>query len=123
MITKDVIKSEVEAEYQDILHQSLATSAYNIGLDWVATQPVSWNQSSKEDKRAARKKRKECKRALWNHIYNQMVPTENTSVTTPLNDVQVVGFGFIMLAILSGIISWVVQRLLNYYFVSGDIDE
>ena len=39
-----------------------------------------------------------------------------------LNDVQVVGFGFIALAIISGIISWVVKRLLDDYFVSGDLD-
>jgi hypothetical protein len=122
MITKDVIKNEVEAAYSDPAQQSVATSAYNIGLEWVGSQPVSWNKvedNSKADKRAARLLRKRQKNMLWNHIYDKMVTEEEAA---KLNDVQVVGFGFIALAIISGIISWVVKRLLDAYFVSGDLD-
>jgi len=123
MITKDVIRSEVEAEYSDPLQQSIATSAYNIGLEWVASRPVTWNQVDgkyRANKRSSRMKRREQKSLMWNHIYDKMVENEKAA---KLNDVQVVGFGFIALAILSGIISWVVKRLLDAYFVSGDTLE
>jgi hypothetical protein len=121
-----ITKSEIETEYQDPAHQSLASSAYNIGMEWVSSQPVTWNltsNNSKSDRRAARQKRRRQETLLWNHIYHAMVEDDNSTKSIGDN-IQVVGLGFIALAILSGIISWVVRRILDSYFVVvGDIDD
>lgn len=118
MVTQKLIVSDVNAEFgnKPPEQQAAATNAYNIGLDWVNSQPKTWCMSDErksrlEQRREARQKKRQLTTKLYDHIYSQMVPDKHS-----VGDVQVVGFGFIAIAILSAIISWAVQRLLSHYF-------
>jgi hypothetical protein len=118
MITQEMISSDVSSEYSKPEEQAAATTAYNIGLDWVNAQPKTWcmsedKRSRRDARREDRQKKREQSQALYDHIYSKMVPPETPATA---DGYQVVGFGFIALAILSGIISWIVQRILSYYW-------
>lgn len=87
--------------------QKLAEQAYAHGLSWVDIQPKTWcDAQTKQDRREARRERRAKRKQLHEHITSQMA------------DVQPVGFvgSFIFFAILSGIISWCVQRILSHYW-------
>ena len=119
MITQQMISGDISEAYGDKPpeQQAAAQTAYSLGVDWVNSQPKTWCMSDErkskiEQRREARIKKREVSAQLYNHIYNQMVPQQTQSV----DGIQVVGFGFIALAILSAIISWVVQKLLSRYF-------
>ena len=103
---KSEIASEFVGEYATD-KQTLAQMAYQHGTAWVEQQPKSWCSAQHGDRHAARRARREKRRQLQEHITSQMA------------DVKPVGFiipSFIFFAILSGIISWVVQKILQHYW-------
>lgn len=118
MITQQMMSDEISQAYGDRPpeEQAAAQTAYNLGLQWVNSQPVTWcspeSKSKKEARREERRKRKEQAAAMYDSIYKQMVPSETKTV----EGVQVVGIGFIAMWILGAIISWVVQKILSHYW-------
>ena len=121
MITQQMISDEVQEAYSNksVQEQATAQMAYNIGLQWVQNQPVTWcsidSKSKREARREQRRKRKEQADAIYNDIYSKIVPNESKEI----DGVQVVGIGFIALFILKMIISWVVQQILSHYFAEN----
>lgn len=118
MITQAMVTSDIESNYDKPEEQSAARTAYNLGLEWVAVQPTTWcmsedRKSRRDARREDRQRKRDQTKALYDHIYNQMVSQETVSSA---DGYQVVGFGFIALAILSAIISWIVQRILSHYW-------
>ena len=118
MITQAMISSDVDSQYTKLEEKAAASAAYNIGLEWVNAQPKTWcmsedKRSRRDAQREDRQKKREQSAALYDHIYSKMVPPEAPKT---VEGVQVVGLGFIALAILSAIISWIVQRILTYYW-------
>ena len=114
MLTQEMITSQ----YSDPAEQSAAATAYSLGLEWVEQQPKSWcvskdKHSRRDARRADRQRKREQAKAMYDHIYARMVLSES-DVTA--EGYHVVGFGFIVMAILSALISWVVQQILNHYW-------
>lgn len=119
MITQQMISDEIQSEYSRPEEQATAQTAYNLGLEWVNNQPVTWCsvdiKSNRESRKEARRKRREQASAMYNSIYEKMVPNESKTE----DNIQVVGIGFIALFILKMIISWVVQQILSHYWTEN----
>lgn len=118
MITQAMIASDIDSEYEKPEEKAFANTAYNVGLEWVNAQPKTWcmsedKRSRKDARREDRQRKRDQEKALYNHIYNKMVPEDAVKTS---DGYQVVGLGFIAFAILSAIISWIVQRILSHYW-------
>jgi len=117
MITQKLIISDVDSNYSKLEEKAAAKTAYELGLEWVNSQPKTWcmsedRKSRRDARRQDRQKKKQQQTEMYDYIHSRMANQQ----TVTADGVQVVGFGFIIMAILSGIISWVVQRILNHYW-------
>lgn len=107
------VKDIVMQQYQDAPkeHQDAAVQSYVHGTEWLKTQPVSSSQK-RLDRKEQRRLRRNQQSKMYDYIYEKMTYKQSQTI----DGVQVVGIGFIALVILSAIISWAVQKLLNEYW-------
>ncbi len=102
-IRDDIIREHSVGEYATE-RQTLAEQAMTIGLTWANEQPKGFNEGSLS-RAEVRQKRRQNRKLLRQHIEDNMP--------------EPVGFiipSFVLISILSSIISWVVSKILNEYF-------
>lgn len=102
-------------------HLKWAVEVGKIAGDFTRQTPVGALKSSKSDKQARREYRRKCRDYIKERVYSELKPQEKKPEDT--GDPQVVGFigsGFIMMAILSGIIQYFVRKLMVKYFGSDE---
>ncbi len=118
VVSQEVINNDINSAFTGEEHQDekriLAQHVMAIGKAWCDSQPKEFNSGSLT-KGEVRKKKRDNKRALQQHVSEQLDKDRKAA-----EDNHAVGFLGIMtviiLAILSAVVSWVVTKLLNEYF-------
>lgn len=95
----DEMEKAICSEYKDENHQTWARQVAKIGGDFTQAMPVGWNPSTTKK----RDYKRTCRRYISARAKEEIKP---------------VGFieGIIFWAIISGIISWITQKLMHKYF-------
>jgi hypothetical protein len=86
--------SAAMAEFKDEKKAKRAGEAYGHCADYARSMPIGWLPTNTHEQFAAK---------MENHVKSKMGPTGFIGIT----------FGWLFLAILSGLISWAVQRFMN----------
>jgi hypothetical protein len=118
VVGQDKIDNDIVAAFNGEKYENekkvLATHVMAIGKAWCDSQPKEFNSSSLS-RGEIRKRRRENKKALQTHINEQL--TKDKKAAEDVHAVQFLGImSLILLAILSAVISWVTQKLLDDYY-------
>jgi len=112
-INNDISTAFTGDKYQDEKRR-LAEHTMAIGKAWCEAQPKEFNSGSLS-RGEIRKKKRDNKRALQAYITEQL--EKDRKAAEEVHSVQFLGImSVILLAILSAVISWVTQKLLDDYF-------
>lgn len=118
IVTQEKINDDINSafsyeEYTDEKRR-LAQHIMAIGMDWCNNQPKNFNNGSLS-KGEIRKRKRENHKALHKHIQEQL--DKDVQAAKDNHAVGFLGIGFLILCtILTGVIQWVVKRLLDNYF-------
>ena len=103
-LDKEVVYREIAEIYGDDPYcENAAKGFFDAGLDYVDRLPYGWNLN--DDAKALKKLKKQHEKRIRAFVKANYLPPPKGFIES-----------IILIAILSGIISWITQRILSHYF-------